>query len=167
MDMWASPWLGFLADEARSPAAGVMLSWVDALLSRPPDDEDLFVAANLIALVVFRAGDVDLACRVSHEEIGYALRRQADGPVYLMYALQPQINLLRIDSYGHDPDRALDGLDRLSRLASGLAVELPALSISTEQIDRLDEAELPVRRAGRTVHLRASRQNPYLAPSRG
>jgi hypothetical protein len=146
-------WLGFLADEARPPAAAVMLSWTDGLLARPPNDEDLFVAANLIALVVFRAGDVDLARRISHEEIGYALRRQADGPVYLMYALQPQINLLRIDGYGSDPDRALDGLGRLARLASGLDMELPALSISAEQIDRLDEAELPVRRVARTTHV--------------
>lgn len=153
-----SPWLGFLADEARPPAAGVMLSWVDGLLARPPDDESLFVAANLIALVAFRAGDVDLARRISREEIGYALRRQADGPVYFMYALQPYINLLRIDGYGSDPDKALDGLDDLSRLASGLGMEPPVmeppvLSISAEQAARLEEARLPVRRVARTTHI--------------
>jgi hypothetical protein len=147
------PWPGFLADEARPPAAAVMLSWVHGLLSRPPNDEDLFIAANLLALAVFRVGDVDLARRISHEEIGYALRREADGPVYLLYALQPQINLLRMDGHGEDPDGGLDGLDRLAHLASGLGVELPALSISAEQITRLDEAELPVRRVARTTHV--------------
>jgi hypothetical protein len=147
------PWLGFLTDEARPPADGVMLSWVDGLLSRPPNDEDLYVAANLIALVVFHTGDADLARRISHEAIHYALRRQAGDPIYLMYALQPQINLLRIDGFGDDPDDALNSLGLLARLASGLDTELPALSISTEQIDRLDEAGLPVRRVARTTHI--------------
>ncbi|NUR58372.1 MAG: hypothetical protein HOV87_06720 [Catenulispora sp.] len=126
---------------------------MDGLLARPPDDESLFIAANLIALVAFRTGDVGLARRISQEEIGYALRRQADGPVYLMYALQPQINLLRIDGYGSDPDGALDGLGSLARLASGLGMELPELSISMEQVARLDAAGLPVRRVARTTHI--------------
>lgn len=147
------PWPGFLADEARPPATAVMLAWVDGLLARVPGDEDLFTAANLLALAVFRAGDVGLARRISHEEIGYAARRRADGPVYLMYALQPQINLLRIDGHGAEPESALEGLDRLGRLASGLPVELPELGISAEQIVRLDEAKLPVRRVARTTHV--------------
>lgn len=147
------PWPGFLADEARPPAAAVMLAWVDGLLSRAPVDEDLFTAANLLALAVFRAGDVDLARRISHEEIAYALRRAGDGPVYLMYALQPQINLLRIDGHGADPEGALDGLDHLACLAFGLGVELPALSISARDVARLDEAKLPVRRVARTAHV--------------
>lgn len=147
------PWLGFLADEARPPAPGVMLAWVDGLLARPPQDEDLFVAANLIALVVFRAGDVGLAREISHAEIRYALRRESDGPVYLMYALQPQINLLRIDGYGADPGEALESLGRIERLASGLAVDFPALGFSTERINRLDKAEQPVRRVARTTQV--------------
>ncbi|GAA3455253.1 hypothetical protein [Dactylosporangium matsuzakiense] len=148
-----APWLGFLADEARPPTGIVALSWVESLLSRPPDDEGLYVAANLIALAVFRAGEADLARHISHEEIGYALRREARDPVYLLYALQPQINLLRLDGYGPDPDRALRGLDALARLAAGLDLELPALSISAAQVRRLDEAGLPVRKAARDAHI--------------
>jgi hypothetical protein len=147
------PWPGFLTDEARPPAPGVLLGWVDGLLARPPADEDLFVAANLIALVAFRAGDVRLARDISHAEIAYALRREADGPEYLMYALQPQINLLRIDGSGPDPGAALRGLARMGRLASGLPVDFPALGFSAERIDRLDRAGQPVRRVARTTHV--------------
>ncbi|HZN16645.1 MAG TPA: hypothetical protein VFB84_00345 [Micromonosporaceae bacterium] len=150
-------WLGFLADEQRvayhGPAA---LHHVATLLDRPDSTvEDTFVAANLLALSVFRAGEAEQARHLCRAEIAYALRRRhrADWPLYAMYALQPQVNLFRLQGYGAQADEALEGLARLAPLTKGRGAELPDLSLDTGTVSAMDAAGLPVRALARNVHI--------------
>ncbi|WP_033818702.1 hypothetical protein, partial [Kitasatospora sp. MBT63] len=95
------------------------------LLDRPvgDDPEPLFVAANLVALVHFRLGRPDRARALCHAEIAYArsrARTHGGTPARLAaFALQPQVNLVRIEGYAGDLDRALAGLAALERIADG------------------------------------------------
>ncbi|HET8659762.1 MAG TPA: hypothetical protein VFM55_12275 [Micromonosporaceae bacterium] len=150
-------WLGFLADEQRVAYRGpAALHHVAALLDRPAGTvEDTFVAANLLALSVFRAGEVEQARHLCRAEIAYALRRRhrADWPLYAMYALQPQVNLFRLQGYGAQADEALAGLAGLAPLTEGHGAELPDLSLDTGTVGAMDAAGLPVRALARNVHI--------------
>ncbi|MFJ1707215.1 hypothetical protein [Kitasatospora sp. NPDC088346] len=127
----APNWLGFLSDEERVPqdeAAAVDRAL--GLLSRPADDdpEPLFVAANLIALVHFRLGRPEHARSLCRAETAYARGRVHDGrgphtAKIAALALQPQVNLVRIEGYAGGLDRALAGLAALERIADGLRVQ--------------------------------------------
>lgn len=132
-------WLGLLADEERIPPDGpAAVDRAHALLDDaghdPDDPEPLFVAANLLALVHFRQGRLDLARTVCRAETSYAARRSAD-PRCAALALQPQINLLRVEGYAGDLDRALDGLAALERIADGHPVRTPDIRWRPVDVD--------------------------------
>ncbi|MER8184727.1 hypothetical protein [Kitasatospora sp. NPDC094015] len=119
-------WLGHLSDEERVPQdEAAAVDRAGALLARAAGEEPepLFVAANLIALVQFRLGRLDHARALCRAETAYARRRPPGGPSAQLaaLALQPQVNLVRIEGYAGDLDRALAGLAALERIADGLA----------------------------------------------
>ncbi|MEV4612763.1 hypothetical protein AB0K43_09185 [Kitasatospora sp. NPDC049258] len=121
----APNWLGHLSDEERvlqDEAAAVERA--RGLLARPTDEdpEPLFVAANLIALVHFRLGELEQARALCRAETAHGRRRASGGsPAKLAaLALQPQVNLVRIEGYAGDLDRALAALAALERIADGL-----------------------------------------------
>jgi hypothetical protein len=153
---WAAArWLGFLSDEQRAVLHGrSALRRVHALIQAPTGDvEDLYVAANLLALVLFRQGRVVESRQLCRDEIGYALRRRGTGgwPLLAMLALQPQINLLRIDGYGHDVDGALAGFRQFEEIGDGRGVALPEITLDTGDVDRIKRAGLPLRATIRNV----------------
>lgn len=127
----APNWLGFLSDEERVPQnESAAVDRALGLLSRPADDdpEPLFVAANLIALVHFRLGRPEHARALCRAETAYARSRVHDGrgphtAKVAALALQPQVNLVRIEGYAGGLDRALAGLAALERIADGQRVQ--------------------------------------------
>ncbi|WP_405582845.1 hypothetical protein [Streptomyces sp. NBC_01190] len=132
-------WLGFLSDEERVPHGGeALVDRVRALLADPrPGPEDLFSAANLVALTLFRLGRLDEARAVCHSEIDYAGDRpdSALRPRLAALGLQPRINLLRIEGYAGDLDRALTGLAALEDVAAGRAVRSGGIDWSPGDLD--------------------------------
>jgi len=124
-------WLGFLSDEMRSCDTDHMsLRRVTALLARPASDvRSTFIAGNLTALLLFRARRLDDARALCQALIRYALAEHGGSrwPELAAYALQPEINLLRIEGYCGDIGAALGGLAQLDCLAQGMPAQFTAL----------------------------------------
>ncbi len=127
----ALEWLGFLSDEMRSCDTDHMsLRRVTALLARPASDvRSTFIAGNLTALLLFRARRLDDARALCQALIRYALAEHGGSrwPELAAYALQPEINLLRIEGYCGDIGAALGGLAQLGCLAQGMPAQFTAL----------------------------------------
>jgi hypothetical protein len=130
----ASRWLGYLSDETRVTAR------VDALCEKVERRLDVidgpvktFEVSNLFALALFRAGRIEDARAVCHAELAFALRCKgsADWPRVAAYAVQPQINLFRIDGFVDDHARALRGLARLAGISLYRKGALPDADVDT------------------------------------
>jgi hypothetical protein len=130
---------GFLSDEHRlaQGAAGLLLR--AATLLKDCGTAEVFAAANLLALVAFRAGRVDDAKHLCRREIAHALtqRGTVDWPTYVQFALQPQVNLLRIQGYTGQFGEALVGLAQLSPIGDGKGADLPEFSVDEDVVQRL------------------------------
>jgi len=127
-------WLGLLAPEDvvvwENPKT--LLAELERKLAGD-DASQAFVAANRLALELYRAGELEAAEKVCRQEIALARSHDAlneDIPVLLL-GLQAAINLIRIHGYAGDFALALEGLEQLERLADGRPAELFDLSISS------------------------------------
>ncbi|GHJ50627.1 hypothetical protein Cs7R123_79690 [Catellatospora sp. TT07R-123] len=132
--MTTSRWLGYLSDESRVTATVPRLcDKVERRLSEITCTAQVFEAANLFALMLFRAGMTDDARTVCHAELAFALRRRgrSDWPETVAFAVQPQINLLRLDGYAGDHHRGLRGLQELAEISRTRGGALPDADISS------------------------------------
>ncbi|MFI6603931.1 hypothetical protein ACIBHX_47515 [Nonomuraea sp. NPDC050536] len=148
----ANSWLGFLADdEWVVPRGDSELSRVEALLNSGPDDiPKLFVGANLLALLLFRQRNVADARRVCQKEISFALRRSGADT---FYALQPQINLIRLEGFVGSVSDALSQLAELEQLSVGRPARFSHLDVDEDMIDSMREAGHLVEVLARSVRV--------------
>lgn len=147
-------WLGFLADEQRTTFHGPgALRQVAFQLAEPDGVTSLFLAANLLALALFRSHRKEAAQQLCNQEIDFAVRRSrtAGWPLLAMGALQAQINLVRMETYEPDPAPALHQLALLEPLAAGEPATLPALELDAATVAAMLAAGLPLRELARNV----------------
>jgi hypothetical protein len=137
----APQWLGFLSDEMRScDKYSVSVRKIAARLNQPASDiESTFVAANLTALLLFRSRQRDEARDICDRAIAFALahRSHQRWPEFALLALQPEVNLLRIDGYAGDLATASEGLRQLDQLSSGRPAEFGAFALDGATIDAI------------------------------
>lgn len=129
----ASRWLSFLADDMRVPHRGrTALAQVRKLFQHEDPVKD-FVACNLLTLLLFRHGNTAIAQALCRAEIVAGNKNQC----FKIYALQAQVNLLRIEGLAGDPDAALAALSGLEPVADGRPAQLPELEIDERCLDPL------------------------------
>lgn len=93
--------------------------------------ERLFVAGNRLALSLYRTGEITAATRLCHHQI-HVVAHQPIGErtaEHIALALQPVVNLIRMQGYAQDLVEALYQLRLLEGLADGNPVELFGLSV--------------------------------------
>ncbi|WP_037607080.1 hypothetical protein [Streptacidiphilus rugosus] len=132
-------WLGLLSDEERVPHddASAVRRVLEMGEPSGADPEPLFVAANLLSLVLFRRGRLDAARTLCRAEVGFA-RSCPPGPHRprsAALALQPQVNLLRIEGYAGSLDHCLAGLAALERVAAGQDVHTAELEWFPQDVE--------------------------------
>jgi len=85
------------------------------------DLEPVFVTCNRLALELYRAGSLERAVDLCHRLLEFADRRQLEGvePAVSALALQPMVNLIRVEGYTGEVSTAFEHLAELENLALG------------------------------------------------
>lgn len=111
----------FLADDTRICESNTHLVWRVAELAAGElhEPDSLFRASNLCALSLIRLRDRESAEALCRAEIIAATARGAPNRRCSLYALEAQVNLLRIAAMCGESERALTGLSLLERVADG------------------------------------------------
>ncbi|MER5863016.1 hypothetical protein [Kitasatospora sp. NPDC002040] len=122
----------FLADDTRVLDDEHRLAERAAAIAAPGPTslEQLFLAANLLALALVRLGETVRAQRLCRSEIAYArsLRGTPHQAEAAVYGLEAQVNLIRVDALQGRTAAALAGFAELERIADGRPARLPELS---------------------------------------
>ncbi|MCH7232162.1 hypothetical protein L0U85_15040 [Glycomyces sp. L485] len=145
----ATRWTGPLSDEVRTTVDDhQVLTDVEHLLDKPERTaDDVFTAANLLALILFRRRrgvEAEALCR---EERAAAIEAGAvDDRVHLArFALQAQVNLIRLWGYGDRADHALAELEQMERLTTpGLGARFDGLDLGADTAEAMREAGVPL-----------------------
>ncbi|MEU6554243.1 hypothetical protein ABZ915_28805 [Streptomyces sp. NPDC046915] len=128
-------WLGLLAPEDtvvwQTPSG--LRAGLEAKLAHGGVTE-VFTAANRLSLELYRTGRSSAARELCRLQIRYAVQNRGNGEDsdLALLGLQAVVNIIRIDGYGSETGRALEGLRRLEGLADGGAFHFHGLAISSD-----------------------------------
>ncbi|MFF4398662.1 hypothetical protein [Streptomyces sp. NPDC001480] len=127
-------WLGLLAPEDlvvwQSPSG--LRAALESKLAHGGIAE-VFTAANRLSLELYRTGRSSAARELCRMQIRYAMRNRGneEDSDLILLGLQAVVNIIRVDGYGSETGRALEGLRRLEGLADGGAFHFHGLAISS------------------------------------